>query len=116
VLPGGTVNLGDRDGRMEQVPMTQVRIFQPAKTAMQSGRANTRFWVLEFEPVAPKEIDSLMGWTGSRDTQRQVQLRFETKEEAIAHAKRQGYSYALEEPHQRQIRPKSYAENFIRRI
>ena len=53
----------------------QVRIYKPAKTAMQSGQRNTKEWVLETEP-APKEIDPLMGWTSSRDTMQQVKLQF----------------------------------------
>ncbi|MGD9536045.1 MAG: ETC complex I subunit [Alphaproteobacteria bacterium] len=94
----------------------EVRIYQPSKTAMQSGRAKTHHWVLEFVSDQPLSIDSLMGWTGSRETRRQVLLRFDTKEEAIAYAKRQGYAYTVEEPQERVIRPKSYAENFIRRV
>ena len=92
--------------------MPKVRIFQPAKTAMQSGYGNTRQWVLEFEPVAGKSHDPLMGWVSSSDTKGQVQLRFETEAEAIAYAKRQGYDYSLAEPKARKFRPKSYAENF----
>ena len=65
----------------------QVRIFKPAKTAMQSGQRNTKEWVLEPEP-APKEIDPLMGWTSSRDTMQQVQLHFATLEEAKATPRR----------------------------
>ena len=63
----------------------KVRIFKPAKTAMQSGQANTREWLLESEP-APKILDPLMGWTGSRDTMQQVQLWFHTLDEAKARA------------------------------
>jgi len=92
-----------------------VRIFRPTKTAMQSGRAKTHEWVLEFETGKAKEIDPLMGWTGSRDTRNQVQLRFESKEEAIAYARRHGYGYSVDEPQERVFRPKSYAENFTRR-
>ncbi len=55
--------------------MTEVRIYQPAKTAMQSGLANTRKWVLEFEPGAAKSIDPLMGWTGSADTREQLKIK-----------------------------------------
>jgi hypothetical protein len=94
----------------------EVRIYRPSKTAMQSGRAKTHHWVLEFVSEQPRPVDDLMGWTGSRDTRRQVQLSFETKDEAIAYARRQGYAYAIEEPHERVIKPKSYAENFIRRV
>ena len=67
----------------------QVRIYKPAKTAMQSGQRNTKEWLLESEP-APKEIDPLMGWTSSRDTMQQVKLYFATLEEAKAYAKKEG--------------------------
>ncbi len=90
----------------------QVKIYRPAKNAMQSGRANTKRWVLEYEPVAPKFIDPLMGWTGSVDTRNQIKLRFETRDEAVAYAERKGLSYRVEEPKDRVIRPKSYAANF----
>ena len=89
-----------------------VRIYRPAKSAMQSGRANTRDWVLEFEPAAPAIVDPLMGWTGSPDTRRQVRLRFPTKAEAIAFAAKHGLDYQVSEPEERAIRPKSYADNF----
>jgi hypothetical protein len=88
------------------------RIYKPAKTAMQSGEARTKEWVLEFAPAAPRELDPLMGWTGSRDTRAQVQLEFNTREEAIAYAERAGLPFKVFEPlPRRQIR-KSYADNF----
>ena len=90
----------------------RVRIYQPTKTAMQSGRAGTRQWVLEFEPEARRELDPLMGWTSSRDTRAQVRLAFDTLEEAVAHAEKQGYAYTVQQPQARTIRPKSYADNF----
>ncbi|RMF06204.1 MAG: ETC complex I subunit [Alphaproteobacteria bacterium] len=88
------------------------RIYKPAKTAMQSGTARTRDWVLEFEPGAPREVDPLMGWTSSRDMTSQVRMRFPTKEDAIAYAKRHGIAYRVSEPKPRRRRPKSYADNF----
>jgi len=92
--------------------MAKVRIYRPTKTAMQSGFGNTRQWVLEFEPDAPKTHDPLTGWVSSADTRGQVQLRFESEDEAVAYARRQGYEYSLVEPKTRTIRPKSYADNF----
>ena len=89
----------------------QVRIYKPAKTAMQSGTGNTREWVLEAEP-SRKEIDPLMGWTSSRDTMNQVVLRFESKDEAMAYARKQGWMYTVAEPRERAIRPKAYSDNF----
>jgi hypothetical protein len=88
------------------------RIYKPAKTAMQSGRANARDWALEFEPQGGKERDPLMGWTSSADTPQQVRLFFETREEAVAYCKRRGLDYDINEPRERVIRPKSYASNF----
>ena len=79
---------------------------------MQSGLARTQHWVLEFEPSARRQIDKLMGWTSSRDTRRQVSLRFDTKEEAIVFAERHGLSYEVFEPRSRKLRARSYADNF----
>ena len=92
--------------------MSEVRIYEPAKTAMQSGLGNTRAWVLEYEPGSAKETDSLMGWVGSADTRGQVRLRFASKEEAVAFAKKNGMSFRVQEPKSRRIRPKNYSENF----
>lgn len=91
------------------------RIYQPAKTATSSGRFKTRSWIVESEPQTRKEADRLIGWIGSDDTDQQVQLRFPTKEAAIAFCERKGIAYTVAEPHQRLVRPKSYADNFIRK-
>ena len=89
-----------------------VRILRPAKTAMQSGRANTRRWLLEFDPADRLEADALMGWAGSHDTNQQLNLWFSSKEEAVAFAKRTGLIFRVEEPNQRAIKPREYADNF----
>ena len=89
----------------------KVRIFKPAKTAMQSGVGKTKEWLLESEPM-PKFVDPLMGWTGSRDTMQQVQLWFPTLEEAKAYAEKNGWQHTVEMPHSRPVRPKAYADNF----
>ncbi len=89
-----------------------VRIYKPAKTAMQSGRARTRKWVLESAPASRRDPDPLMGWTSALDTLNQVQLRFDTLEEAIAYARKHGIEYTLIEPHARPPKTKSYADNF----
>jgi hypothetical protein len=88
------------------------RIYKPARTAMQSGPARTKEWVLEYENAKPREIDPLMGWTSSRETRSQVRLEFATREEAIAYAERNGIAYRLNEPPPRKIQRKSYADNF----
>jgi hypothetical protein len=89
-----------------------VRIYRPAKTAMQSGRANTTRWLLEYDPADPQEASGLMGWAGSHDTNRQLKLWFATKDEAVAFAEREGMAYRVEEPRERTVKPKSYADNF----
>ena len=88
------------------------RIYKPAKTAMQSGPARTHEWVLEYEPEAPREVDPLMGWTSSADMKSQVRLTFETKDEAIAYAERNGLAFRLLEPKPRAAIRKSYSDNF----
>ena len=88
------------------------RIYKPAKTAMQSGEGRTKEWVLEFAPASAREIEPLMGWTGSRDMRAEVQLEFDTKEEAIAYAEREGIAYQVFEPMPRKMIRKSYADNF----
>jgi hypothetical protein len=88
------------------------RIYKPAKTAMQSGTARTRDWVLEHEPARAREIDPLMGWTSSTDMLAQLKLTFETREEAIAYAERNGIAYTVQEPDVRKPVRKAYADNF----
>ena len=74
------------------------RIFKPAKNAMQSGKANTKEWVLEFEPASARKSDPLMGWTSSTDMNGQIRLMFETREEAVGYAQRHGIAFQLIEP------------------
>ncbi len=79
---------------------------------MQSGRAKTKLWRMEFDELAPKFVEPLMGWVGQRDTTQQLKLDFDSREEALAYAEKKGYSVRVIEPHARVIRPKSYADNF----
>ncbi|MGR3713483.1 MAG: ETC complex I subunit [Shimia sp.] len=90
------------------------RIYQPARTAMSSGVAKTKDWILEYGPSEAREIDPLMGWTGSGDTQSQVRLRFHSKDAAIAYAEEHGIEAQVSEPHKRKanIRAGGYGENF----
>ena len=92
--------------------MASARIYRPTKTAMQSGLAQTRKWVLEYEPATPRRPDPLMGWTSAEDTLNQVQLRFRTLDEAVAFAAKHGLDYTVIAPHQSAEKPKSYADNF----
>jgi hypothetical protein len=90
------------------------RIYKPAKTAMSSGKAKTHRWVLEFDPERPLTIEPLMGYTSNDDMSRQIRVTFDTKEEAIDYAKRNGIAYQLFEPSSH-VRPAiSYSDNFRR--
>jgi hypothetical protein len=93
-------------------PIMTARISKPAKSAMQSGTAQTEEWTLVLEASAPREIDPLMGWTSSSDTTSQVKLSFVTKDEAVAYAERMGLAYTVSEPEERSHIRKSYADNF----
>ena len=88
------------------------RIFSPARTAMQSGKAKTSNWVLEFDPEKRKTIDPLMGYTSSGDMKSQVRLVFDTREEAVAYAEKNGIAFRIEQPKEPKRRQISYAENF----
>ena len=90
----------------------KARIYKPARTAMQQGKAKTHQWVLEFAPAQARRRDPLMGWTSSGDTRQQLRLRFPTREAAVAYADKYGIDYVLKEPQAQPFRPKSYAENF----
>jgi ETC complex I subunit-like protein len=88
------------------------RIFSPARTAMQSGKAKAGNWVLEFDPEKRKTIDPLMGYTSSGDMKSQVRLVFDTREEAVAYAEKNGIAFRIEQPKEPKRRQISYAENF----
>jgi hypothetical protein len=88
------------------------RIFRPTKSATQSGAGRTKKWHLVYDPARPRTIDPLMGWTSSDDMTSQIRLTFDTKEEAIAYADRNGIQYVVEEPKPGPTRTVSYSDNF----
>ncbi|WP_372708029.1 ETC complex I subunit [Brevundimonas sp.] len=88
------------------------RIYCPAKTAMQSGKASSRGWRLEFEPASARSIDPLMGWTSSSDMNGQVRLSFDSQDEAVAYAERHGIPFRLHKPQEPPVIIKAYADNF----
>ncbi|MBE2275792.1 MAG: ETC complex I subunit [Rhodobacteraceae bacterium] len=92
----------------------RARIYQPAKTAMQSGTAKTQHWILEYSQDSAREIDPLMGWTSSSDTQTQVRLRFDSRDAAEAYAAQHGIEAVVMEPQVRKLnlRARGYGENF----
>jgi hypothetical protein len=90
----------------------RARIYRPAKNAMQSGKARTKLWLLEYEAEAARTIDPLMGWTSSGDMRQQVVLEFDTAEEAVAYADANAIAYQVFEPHVQTPKPKAYSDNF----
>lgn len=88
------------------------RIYQRPKNAMQSGRAHTDEWVLEFVPAEARKADPLMGWAGSGDTQAQVRLCFPTIEAAQAYAAKKNISVTLIPTPPKTLKLQAYADNF----
>ncbi|MDQ0457248.1 ETC complex I subunit [Rhizobium paknamense] len=88
------------------------KIYRPAKTAMQSGKAKTHLWILEFDPSAPRRIDPMMGYTSSSDMLQQVKLTFETLEQAEAYANKYGIEYRVIQPKEAIRQSVSYSDNF----
>ena len=92
--------------------MSSARIYSPTKTAMQSGKAKTGHWVLEFDREQPRRIEPLMGYTSSSDMRQQVKLRFDTQEAAVAYAEKHGLAYRVEEVQKPKRRRQAYSDNF----
>ncbi len=88
------------------------RIFRPSPNAMQSGRGNSKHWVLVHEPSSPREIEPLMGYTASSDTKAQVRLSFDTLELAEAYAQANGIPYVVQPAHDSVPKRSSYPDNF----
>lgn len=94
--------------------MTKAIIYKPSKTSMQSGRQNTKKWILTYTMPLPQKADSLTGWVGSGSTLNQLKLKFSSKEKAVHYASQNGLSFEIREPHQSSFKQKSYAENFTK--
>lgn len=92
--------------------MRVAKIYKPAKTAMQSGRKKTEGWVLDYPRGGRVSAEPLMGWQASADTARQVKLRFDSAEAAVAYCEARNIAYEVVKPKQRKLRMKAYADNF----
>lgn len=90
----------------------KARIYQKPKNAMQSGRAGTGRWMLEFAPAEARKPDPLMGWAGSGDTQRQLRLSFASRDEAVAYAEKYGIDAEVMPAPVRKLKIQAYADNF----
>ena len=93
--------------------MKKAKIYKPSKTAMQSGKRNSKKWLLEFDTL-DTQINPLMGWESSVDTMSEVKLEFSSKDEAINYAKRNNLNYYVIEPEKSKIVKKSYSDNFLK--
>jgi hypothetical protein len=83
---------GPAYGRSEK----QALIFRRGRSAMTSGSAGANTWVLRFERQRAPFIDPLMGWTGGEEPLAFVELSFDSREEAVRYAEREGLSYRIE--------------------
>ena len=92
--------------------MTQARIYSPARSATTSGAAKSGLWVLEFERDSPRTVEPLMGYTSSRDMLGQVRLTFETMQQAVDYATREGLAYRVEALKAPRRHKRAYADNF----
>ncbi len=79
---------------------------------MQSALGKTHQWLLEYELKSKRQPEPLMGWISSDDTLNQVRLTFDTSEEAVAYAQKQGWEYSVAVARDRRIRPRNYMDNF----
>jgi len=93
--------------------MAHARIYQRTKNAMQSGRARTDEWVLEYEPQEAKRPDPLTGWAGSGDTREQLRITFPTLDAAKAYADREGLTVHIVAGAERRLKLQAYADNFV---
>ena len=93
--------------------MKRAKIYKPSRTAMQSGKRNSKKWLLEFETL-DTEINPLMGWESSVDTMSEVKLEFTSKDEAISYVKKNNIEYYIVEPEKSKIIKKSYSDNFLK--
>lgn len=88
------------------------KIYRPVPSAMQSGRAGSKEWVIEFDNASRRGVEPLMGWISSSDTSSQVRIHFETRDEAIAFAQREGLAFQVTERREPRRVVKSYSDNF----
>ena len=92
----------------------RVRVYRPAKSAAQSGRANTHQWLVEPEILTSRTPEPIMGWASAGDTLAELRgrLRFPSEADALAFVKNKGWEVLVEEPTERRVLPRNYQDNF----
>ena len=79
-------------------------IYRPARSAMTSA-PRPNYWILEFEPSRPPQIEPLMGHTSSDDPYRPIRLKFPDRDSAVDFAERQDWRYIVREDAPRRPEP-----------
>ena len=93
--------------------MNKAKIYKPTKTAMQSGIAKTKYWILEYI-VEKTGVNPLTAWESSKNTLSELKLKFSNKEDAIKYAKKNNIDYEVIDPKSRKVIKNSYADNFTK--
>ncbi|KAJ5286735.1 hypothetical protein N7478_002421 [Penicillium angulare] len=113
--PGDTLPAAVLSGAPTDLQARTVRIFRPSKPATQSGTWHSHHWRMEWDILQKghRWENPLMGWQSSADSMQGTNIKFNSKEDAIAFAQKQGYEYFVQEPNERRFTPKAYANNFV---
>ena len=103
----GSVTAEQFEGRVAKIAM-------PPKHAMQSATSRIRHWKISFDRQG-KWRNGLMGWASGGDTLRTPNLKFESKEDAVAYCTRMGWEYEVELPKAKRSfqGEKDYGDNFL---
>ncbi|KAJ6086106.1 hypothetical protein N7486_010387 [Penicillium sp. IBT 16267x] len=113
--PGDTLPAAVLSGAPTDLQARTVRIFRGAKPATQSGTWHSHHWRMDWDILQKghRWENPLMGWQSSADSMQGTNIKFKSKEDAIAFAQKQGYEYFVQEPNERRVTPKAYANNFV---
>ncbi|MGB7405048.1 MAG: NADH dehydrogenase ubiquinone Fe-S protein 4, partial [Pacificimonas sp.] len=91
---------------------TTAKIYQRPQSAMTSGKARNDEWILQYDPADRQVADPMTGWAGSQDTRRQLKMRFDSREDAVSYAERNGIDARVEEPPVHRLKLQAYSDNF----
>lgn len=90
-------------------------IYSPARRVSQSGKAKEGRWVLRARSdVVSKSlfIDDVMDYTAIRGFANQIDLNFNTLEQAVEYATANNLQFNVVLPQKAVFRKKTYASNF----